>query len=117
MGFLCQLRDSGAMKTPGGKGFAVLMALYSHRNNTGHAFPGQALLAQETGTERTTVRRTIAWGVSHLGIRKRKWRRGYIYYLPLKLTNLQISRIQAEAGLIDLNMGNMLHRATTKHYQ
>jgi len=87
--------------------YAVLMMLYAYRNKTGHAFPSIKTLAVLAGVHRNTASRAVGWAVKYLGVKKRPRRQGWLFYLPLKLTARQMSRIQIEAGMIDLDMGSV----------
>jgi hypothetical protein len=101
------MRDCKLPKIMGHAKFAVLMMLYPFRDRTGHAYPSINTLAEIAGVHRNTVSDAVDWSVRYLGVKKRKRGRGWIFYLPLKLSARQISRIQIEAGMIDLDMGNM----------
>jgi len=82
IGFLAKLRDTGALaKMPGGW-VKAMIALYSHRNDKGFAWPSQRTLASEAGVDRRTVRRYLKWAKACLGIHIERKKCNY-YYLPL----------------------------------
>jgi hypothetical protein len=82
-GFLARLRDSGALALMPPSWVKVMIALYSHRDAQGFAWPSQRLLSQEAGVDRRTVRKFLKWAKACLGIRVSR-KKCNSYYLPLE---------------------------------
>jgi hypothetical protein len=83
-GFLIRLRKSGVLSRWPASYACLAIALYSHRDKRGFAWPGTRTLAHEAGTRVRTAQRFLKWAKSGLGIKVvgRKGR-APLYYLPL----------------------------------